>query len=378
MRDSSSPPFAIRSHSAIKRYLYAWGDGQADGDGSMRDLLGGKGAGLAEMTKAGLAVPPGFTITTEACNDYFADGGRSAVRLARRRHGRDRGSRAQDRQALRLSRVPVARERALGREALDARNDGHRAEPGPERRRRSRGSSRSRTTSASAGTPIGGSCRCSAGSCSACRASASITRSRPRRHRAGARADVGLSAAALRELVGEYRSIVREETGARVSERSARSARARDRGRVQELVRPARARVPQVPQDRRRPRHRRERGRDGVRQHGEDSGTGVAFTRDPNTGANATYGEYLTNAQGEDVVAGIRTAPKIAEMAARNAATCTRSSSASPTARTPLPRRAGPRVHDRARPALHAADALGEAHRRGRGEDRGRHGATKA
>ena len=60
------PPFMGRTHSAIKRYLYAWGDGQADGDGSMRDLLGGKGAGLAEMTKAGLAVPPGFTITTEA------------------------------------------------------------------------------------------------------------------------------------------------------------------------------------------------------------------------------------------------------------------------------------------------------------------------
>src|SRR5262245_7582238 len=78
MRDisSSSPPFVSGSHIAMKRYLYAWGDGQADGDGSMRDLLGGKGAGLAEMTKAGLAVPPGFTITTEACNDYFGSGER--------------------------------------------------------------------------------------------------------------------------------------------------------------------------------------------------------------------------------------------------------------------------------------------------------------
>src|ERR1044072_6999642 len=69
-----SPPLASRAHRAPKRYLYAWGDGHADGDGSMRDLLGGKGAGLAEMTKAGLCVPPGFTITTEACNDYFANG----------------------------------------------------------------------------------------------------------------------------------------------------------------------------------------------------------------------------------------------------------------------------------------------------------------
>src|SRR4249920_1337436 len=48
---------------------------------------------------------------------------------------------------------------------------------------------------------------------------------------------------------------------------------------------------------------------------GDDSGTGVAFTRDPNTGEKALFGEYLTNAQGEDVVAGIRTAPKIAQMA---------------------------------------------------------------
>src|SRR5204862_5586653 len=47
---------------------------------------------------------------------------------------------------------------------------------------------------------------------------------------------------------------------------------------------------------------------------GDDSGTGVAFTRDPNTGEKVLYGEYLTNAQGEDVVAGIRTAPKISQM----------------------------------------------------------------
>src|SRR6185436_9680814 len=57
-----------------KRYIYAWGGGHAEGDATMRDLLGGKGAGLAEMTNAGLPVPPGFTITTEACNDYFTAG----------------------------------------------------------------------------------------------------------------------------------------------------------------------------------------------------------------------------------------------------------------------------------------------------------------
>ena len=65
---------APRAHKAAKRYIYSWGGGAAEGDATMRDLLGGKGAGLAEMTNAGLPVPPGFTITTEACNDYFAAG----------------------------------------------------------------------------------------------------------------------------------------------------------------------------------------------------------------------------------------------------------------------------------------------------------------
>src|SRR4051812_23776700 len=65
---------AERAHKAPKRYIYAWGGGRAEGNAQMRDLLGGKGAGLAEMTTAGLPVPPGFTITTEACNDYFASG----------------------------------------------------------------------------------------------------------------------------------------------------------------------------------------------------------------------------------------------------------------------------------------------------------------
>src|SRR5512132_8137 len=67
---------AEREHRAAKRYIYAFGGGHAEGDATMRDLLGGKGAGLAEMTSAGLPTPPGFTITTEACNDYFAAGQR--------------------------------------------------------------------------------------------------------------------------------------------------------------------------------------------------------------------------------------------------------------------------------------------------------------
>src|SRR6186713_2554222 len=57
-----------------RKHVYFFGGGKADGNRQMKDLLGGKGAGLAEMTNAGLPVPPGFTISTEACNDYFTAG----------------------------------------------------------------------------------------------------------------------------------------------------------------------------------------------------------------------------------------------------------------------------------------------------------------
>ena len=123
-----------RIRRGLKRYIYAWGDGQADGDGSMRDLLGGKGAGLAEMTYAGLPVPPGFTITTDACNDYFRKPRRIAQRIVGRRPGGHRRSRAiQTGKASGLGRESAARQRTLRREILDARDDGHGPELRPER-----------------------------------------------------------------------------------------------------------------------------------------------------------------------------------------------------------------------------------------------------
>ena len=58
------------------KWVYAFGAGKADGRADMRNLLGGKGAGLAEMANLGLPVPPGFTISTEVCNLYFEKGNR--------------------------------------------------------------------------------------------------------------------------------------------------------------------------------------------------------------------------------------------------------------------------------------------------------------
>src|SRR5438034_9407745 len=79
-RRSSSAHAAIREkRKKTRRYVYYFGNGHADGSGSMKPLLGGKGANLHEMTRIGLAVPPGFTITTEVCS-YFYDHNRTYPR----------------------------------------------------------------------------------------------------------------------------------------------------------------------------------------------------------------------------------------------------------------------------------------------------------
>src|ERR1700723_1620033 len=62
---------AQETKKTTTQYVYFFGGGKADGNGKMKDILGGKGAGLAEMTNAGLPVPPGFTIQTEACREYM-------------------------------------------------------------------------------------------------------------------------------------------------------------------------------------------------------------------------------------------------------------------------------------------------------------------
>src|SRR5689334_23713306 len=71
---SAKAPKASARAAAKGKWVYAFGDGRAEGKAGMRNLLGGKGAGLAEMANLGLPVPPGFTITTEVCTHYYANG----------------------------------------------------------------------------------------------------------------------------------------------------------------------------------------------------------------------------------------------------------------------------------------------------------------
>src|SRR5215510_1316567 len=72
LRKASRPKPAGRQSRG--KWVYAFGDGRGEGTASMRDLLGGKGAGLAEMANLGLPVPPGFTITTAVCTYYYENG----------------------------------------------------------------------------------------------------------------------------------------------------------------------------------------------------------------------------------------------------------------------------------------------------------------
>src|SRR5258707_10383205 len=72
---ASIPQLQIRqARRTVKKWVYFFGAGKAEGDGTWRDLLGGKGAGLAEMTKIGLPVPAGFTISTEVCDYFYKNG----------------------------------------------------------------------------------------------------------------------------------------------------------------------------------------------------------------------------------------------------------------------------------------------------------------
>src|SRR6187402_1512046 len=104
------------------KWVYSFGDGEAEGKAEMRNLLGGKGANLAEMSNLGLPVPPGFTITTEVCTWFYANGQTYPA-----------GLEDELRAALRQSRSAAPRLGPLRRPRLDARDDGHRPQSRPQR-----------------------------------------------------------------------------------------------------------------------------------------------------------------------------------------------------------------------------------------------------
>jgi pyruvate,orthophosphate dikinase len=303
-----------RAHRAAKRYIYSWGGGAAEGDATMRDLLGGKGAGLAEMTNAGLPVPPGFTVTTEACNDYFAAGEQlpaglwedvlEAMHAVEAQSGKGFGDAANPllvsvRSGARFS-MPGMMDTVLNLGLNEATLQGLVALTGNERF----GWDAYRRFIQMFGRIV-----------------MNVPGERfdhaleAKKHAHSVQLDTDLGAGDLRELVTEFKGIVRDAAGRDFPEdpneqldlaikavfASWFGKRARDYRENQKIAHDLGTAVNVVTMV--------------FGNMGDDSGTGVAFTRDPNTGERVLFGEYLVNAQGEDVVAGIRTPAKISHLA---------------------------------------------------------------
>jgi pyruvate,orthophosphate dikinase len=295
--------------------VYFFGQGRADGTAAMKDVLGGKGAGLAEMTNLGIPVPPGFTIPATLCDTYL-----EAKSFP--------------------PRLRPQVEAALGHlEAVTGRQFGGAGEP-------LLVSVRSGAAVSMPGmmetilnlglndTTVDGLARLSGNPGFAydsyrrfVQMYGSVVYEVPkrlfeealerRRKAAGAERDIDLPWEALQELVAEFKACIRKETGrdfpqdpmeqlwgavAAVFE-SWNTRRAIDYRKLHDIPDSLGTAVNVVAMV--------------FGNMGEDSGTGVAFTRDPSTGERGLYGEYLLNAQGEDVVSGARTPEPITRLKER-------------------------------------------------------------
>ncbi len=301
-----------RPQTARKRLVYYFGDGRAEGNASQKDLLGGKGANLAEMCRLGMPVPAGFTITTEVCRAYFEEGQRYPARLWKdvraalarieRSTGKSFGSGPNPllvsvRSGARVS-MPGMMDTVLNLglndktvAALAERSGNPRFAWDVYRR----------FVQMYADVVLGLKAANETDDDPFSAARAALKRKR-RIHE-----DHQLDARDLEQLVATYKRIVRQKTGSAFPEDPWRQLQ-RAIGAVFESWNSARAiayrTMNHIPADW------------GTACNvvamvfgnlGTDSGTGVAFTRDPATGERRFYGEYLANAQGEDVVAGLRT-----------------------------------------------------------------------
>jgi pyruvate,orthophosphate dikinase len=294
------------------KYVYEFTEGGKD----EKDLLGGKGANLAEMTRLGLPVPPGFTVTTEACRRYLTEGAvpaelrvqvTRALRALEDRIGRQLGDPEDPllvsvRSGAKFS-MPGMMETVLNVGLNDASVRGLAAVSGDERFARD---SYRRLIAMFGKTVLGIEGELFA------EAMEHLKRDR------GITADVDLTAGDLDELVETYKKIVQEQTGLAFPQHPR-----------EQLDLAIRAVFDSWNTERARLYRRRERIPHDLGTAvnvctmvfgnlGADSGTGVCFTRDPATGKQGVYGDYLPNAQGEDVVAGIRNTLTLADLAERD------------------------------------------------------------
>ena len=290
----------------MTRWIYGFGGGRADGSASMRDLLGGKGANLAEMSSLGLPVPPGFTITTEVCRHFYAHGRTYPVELeaevdaAIEKVEAELGVRFGNPERPLLFSVrsgapvsmPGMMDTVLNLGLNDETVQGLARESGDERFARD---SYRRFIQMYGDVVLGIDHYLFEEALEAAKAEA------------GCRFDNELDAEALGKLVHTYKSIVRKETGEPFPE----EPKAQLWGAIGAVF--GSWQTPRAVTYRRLHDIPAAMGTAVNVQAmvfgnmGEDCATGVAFTRNPSTGERCVYGEFLINAQGEDVVAGIRT-----------------------------------------------------------------------
>jgi pyruvate,orthophosphate dikinase len=297
----------------VTQYVYFFGGGRADGNRDMKDVLGGKGAGLAEMTNAGLPVPPGFTISTAACNLFVERGGsltpdiEGEIDRARGRleelMGRKLGAPADPllvsvRSGAKFS-MPGMMDTILNLGLNDRSVEGLKARTGNGRFAKD---SYRRFIQMYGNVVLG------------------IDKDRfehellaaKRKHKAGA--DVDLGEPALDEVIAAFKAVVQRETGgAFPQEPREQLAGARD-AVFKSWMNPRAVtyrKLNDIPHDLGTAVNVQSMVFGNM---GDSSATGVGFTRNPSTGAREFYGEFLQNAQGEDVVAGIRTPRPIAEL----------------------------------------------------------------
>jgi pyruvate,orthophosphate dikinase len=288
------------------KFVYFFGEGKAEGTGQMKDLLGGKGAGLAEMTNLGIPVPPGFTITTQACNYYYAHDRSVPPALEQEQ------KKAQDRLEKILQKKFGDPESPL---LVSVRSGAKFSMPGMMDTILNLGLN-DRTVEGLA--KLTDDLRFAYDSYRRFiqmfgnvvlnipkeKFEQQLTRIKTAR---GYKFDTEMKADDWKQLIGEYKKIVEQETGNPFPQEPHKQlTMARDA--VFESWNNDRARYyrkqNKIPDD---------LGTAVTVQTmvfgnmGDTSATGVGFTRNPSTGENHFYGEYLTNAQGEDVVAGIRT-----------------------------------------------------------------------
>ena len=295
--------------------VYFFGNGRADGTREMKSVLGGKGANLAEMTNLGVPVPPGFTIACSACNDYLSSGGvPDALREEVGQHiayleqatGRKLGDPANPllvsvRSGAAVS-MPGMMETVLNLGLNDETIKGLSTQSGNPR---FAWDAYRRFLQMYGDVVL---------NVPASRFEALLT---SKRLLARVENDSELTESALHSLASEYKALVRNTTGAEFP----MDPEAQLWGAIEAVWR---SWTLKKAIDYRRANNIPDDLGTGVNvvamvfgNMGDDSGTGVAFTRDPSTGEKRFYGEFLVNAQGEDVVAGIRTPLHIAEMAKR-------------------------------------------------------------